>query len=41
MSKNSWSLSDKVGVYGYGLFKEEIDELLISDDEWDALQVRF
>jgi hypothetical protein len=31
---------DTVGVYGYGLYDEEIEELLISEDELFAVEVR-
>lgn len=41
MSVRKPHLDNKIGAYGYGLYQEEIDEYLESDDEYrETHQVR-
>lgn len=37
---NRPGLGDSVGAYGYGLYQDEIDEYLSSDEDVLAIQVR-
>jgi len=40
MTSNKSLALDRIGAYGYGLYQDEIDEYLASDDEVAIFQVR-